>query len=41
MDTSKMAKYVKIPFKYARTQTSKLSVNIQEGKNVKDFELTD
>lgn len=40
-DTSKIAKYVPIPRKYANPQTSNLTVTIQEGKNVKDFDLTD
>lgn len=41
VDTSKLPKYVRIPPKYAKVQTSNLSVTIEKGKNVKDFVLTD
>lgn len=41
IDTSKMPKYVKIPPKYKTAATSGLSVTIQQGKNEKNFDLTD
>jgi hypothetical protein len=40
-NTSKIAKYKPIPRKYAKPQMSNLSVTIQDGKNIKDFDLTD
>jgi hypothetical protein len=40
-DASKMFKYKEIPTKYANPETSKLSVTIVDGPNVKDFDLTD
>ncbi|HEY7309148.1 MAG TPA: hypothetical protein VH643_07225 [Gemmataceae bacterium] len=41
IDTSKMPAYVQIPPKYAKAATSGLSITIQQGKNEKNFDLTD
>jgi hypothetical protein len=34
-------KYVKIPLKYSSSKTSPLTVDIQSGRQVKEFDLTD
>lgn len=41
IDASQLPRYVRIPRKYANAQWSKLTVTIQKGKNVHDFDLTD
>lgn len=41
VDQSKLSKYKPIPRKYANVNTSDLSVNIQNGPNTKNFDLTD
>ena len=41
IDTSKLVKYRQIPSKYASAATSDLKVTVVEGKNEKNFDLTD
>lgn len=41
LPTANQQKYVRIPPKYARPETTDLTVDIHAGKNEKNFELTD